>query len=84
MNLLTLSKWAKTVGVFPVEPFVSKSSFYNVHLPKSLLQHPLYFRDFFDIGLWNKMCLNVNAMLLVSWNAFMDHHPGRFILQRSI
>ena len=79
MNLLTLSKWAKTVGVFPVEPFVSKSSFHN-YLPESLLQHPLYFHDYFDIELWNKMCLNVNAMPLVSWNTFMGHHPGRFIL----
>ena len=79
MNLLTLSKWAKTVGAFPVEPFVSKSSFHNF-LPKSLLKHPLYFHDYFDIELWNKMCLNVNAMPLVSWNTFMTHHSGRFIL----
>ena len=80
MNLLTLSKWAKTVGVFPVEPFVSNSSFYNVLLTESLLNHPLYFHDYFDIELWNKVCLTVNAMPLVSWNTFMDHHPGQFIL----
>ena len=79
MNLLTLSKWAKTVGVFPVEPLVSESSFHN-YLSKSLLKHPLYFHDYFDIELWNKMCLIVNAMPLVSWNTFMDHHPGQFIL----
>ena len=79
MNLLTLSKWAKTVGAFPVEPFVSKSEFYN-YVSGGKLKNPLYFHDYFDIELWNKMCLNVSAMPLISWSTFMADNPGKFIL----
>ena len=82
MNLLTLSKWAKTVGAFPVEPFVKDSLFHN-HLSthnKTKLKEVLHFCDYFDIDLWNEMCLNVSAMPLISWDTFTSLNPGRFIL----
>ena len=82
MNLLTLSKWAKTVGAFPVEPFVKDSTLHN-HLSMNdnfKLKEALYFRDYFDIELWNEMCLNVSAMPLISWDTFTFKNPGKFIL----
>ena len=79
MNLLTLCKWAKTTGAFPVEPFVEKSSFHNKLDNHVMLKNALYFHDYFDIELWNKMSLNVSAMPLISWNTFMAHNPGKFV-----
>ena len=79
MNLLTLSKWAKTVGAFPVEPFVTKSSFHNL-ANKKVQKNPLYFHDYFDMELWNKMCQNFSAMPLISWNTFITHNSGEYIL----
>ena len=86
MNLLTLSKWAKTVGVFPVEPFVKDSLLHNHLSTKNVikLKRALHFHDYFDIDLWNEMCLNVSAMPLISWNAFTSHNSGKFILVLSI
>ena len=86
MNLLTLSKWAKTVGVFPVEPFVKNSLLHN-HLSTNnviKLKRALHFHDYFDIDLWNEMCLNVSAMPLISWNTFTSNNSGKFILALSI
>ena len=79
MNLLTLSKWAKTVGAFPVEPFVRSSQYHN-YASDNKLQNALYFHDYFDVEIWNEMCLNVSAMPLVSWHAFMAHNPKKIIL----
>ena len=79
MNLLTLSKWAKTVGAFPVEPFVTKSSFHNF-VSKEILKNPLYFHDYFDMELWNKMCSHFSAMPLISLNIFVTNNSGKYIL----
>ena len=79
MNLLTLSKWAKTVGAFPVEPFVKHSSFHN-YIHVHLLKNTLFFHDYFDVEVWNRLCININAMPLISLNTFIAHNPGKFIL----
>ena len=79
MNLLTLSKWAKTVGTFPVEPFALNASFHN-YIHTDMLKNALYFHDYFDVELWNRLCLNINAMPLISFNKFIAHNPGKFIL----
>ena len=86
MNLLTLQKWARTVGVFPVEPFVKDSLLHN-HLSTNnvdKLKTALHFHDYFDIDLWNEMCLNVSAMPLISWDTFTSHNSGKFILVLNI
>ena len=79
INLLSLSKWAKSVGAFPVEPLVRRSQFYN-HVSEDRRERALYFHDYFDFEKWNEMCLNVGAMPLVSWHTFMAHNPKKLIL----
>ena len=79
MNLLSLSKWAKIVGAFPVEPVVNGSRYFN-YISEGELQNSLYFHDYFDIEVWNTMCLNVGAQPLVSWQAFKAHNHKKLIL----
>ena len=83
MNMLTLSKWAKSIGASPVEPYVDDSLFY---FPQSLKpKHgALRFRDYFDIDYWNEKCLEHNAMPLVSVGTFMAQKPKHLILVRMI
>jgi len=83
MNMLTLSKWAKSIGASPVEPYVRESLFY---FPESFIpkRNALRFRDYFDIDYWNKKCLEHNAMPLVSVDTFMAHKPKHLILVRMI
>jgi len=83
MNMLTLSKWAKSIGVSPVEPYVRESVFYfpGSFKPKRSM---LRFRDYFDIDYWNEKCLEHNAMPLVSVDTFMAHKPKNLILVKII
>jgi len=80
MNLLTLCKWSKYVGISPVEPFVHESEY---GLPKSLsqtaLSRVLCFRDYFNITYWNMLSPQYGAAQLVSWTTFMEHKPKGFI-----
>ena len=72
LNLWTLSKWAATVGVYPVEPFVVNSNFV---LPNNLSHGTssklLRFRDYFDLEFWNGLCSGLNLMPLISWEVFL-------------
>ena len=72
LNLWTLSKWAATVGVYPVEPFVVNSNFV---LPNNLSHSTsskfLRFRDYFDLELWNGFCSVSKLMPLISWETFL-------------
>ena len=79
INMLTLAKWAKTVGVSPVEPFVYDSLFFNIP-PTDNADDLLYFHDYFDIDLWNNKSLYVNAMPLVSYSTFLAHKSNSVIL----
>ncbi|XP_065899141.1 uncharacterized protein [Dysidea avara] len=83
MNMLTLSKWAKSVGASPVEPYVRESLFYfpGSFEPK---RSTLRFRDYFDIDYWNEKCLEHNAMPLVSVDTFMAQKPKHLILVRIV
>ena len=80
MNLLTLCKWSKYVGISPVEPFVHESEY---GLPESLSQTArstvLHFRDYFNITFWNMLSPQYGAAKLVSWTTFMKNKPQRFI-----
>ena len=81
INMLTLAKWAKTVGALPVEPFVKDSTFHNMQVTNiSELDNLLRFRDYFDIDLWNNKSVSANAMPLVSYNTFLTHKPNHIIL----
>jgi len=82
INMLTLTKWAKTVGALPVEPFVKDSTFcgFVEAMHKNKTDNLLHFHDYFDIDLWNSMSLKVDAMPLVSYNTFMAQKPNKIIL----
>ena len=80
MNLLTLCKWAKYVGVSPVEPYVAKSEFrLPGRLSQSILSRELRFRDYFNITHWNKLSSQYGAERLVSWETFMRLKPRKMI-----
>ena len=79
INMLTLTKWAKTVGASPVEPFAGDSLLFNIP-PTDNVDDLLYFHDYFDIDLWNNKSLDINAMPLVSYNTFLTHKPNSIIL----
>ena len=81
MNLLTLSQWAKHVGISVVEPFVSESIFkWPPIWSQSELSRTLRFRDYFDLNHWNSMCSNFNASPLVSWETFLKRKPDSTIV----
>ena len=72
LNLWTLSKWAATVGVYPVEPFIENSNFVLPNnLSHSTSSRLLRFRDYFNLELWNGLCSDSKLMPLISWEAFL-------------
>ena len=81
LNLWTLSKWSTTVEAYPVEPFVVNSTFV---LPKTLSQSNtsefLRFRDYFNLELWNRMCLDLKLMPLISWEEFLSAKSKHLIV----
>ena len=81
MNLLTLSKWAKHVGISPVEPFVNKSVFKwpPIWSPYEL-STALRFRDYFNLDHWNNMCSKFNAAPLVPWETFLHKRTDKSII----
>lgn len=81
INMLTLTKWAKSVGAFPVEPFVHESTFVNFDITnENEVESHLRFRDYFDIDLWNNKSLDVNAMPLVPYSTFLAQKPNSVIV----
>ena len=72
LNLWTLSKWAATIGVYPVEPCVINSKFVLPdNLSHSTSSKLLRFRDYFDLEHWNKLCSDSKLMPLISWEIFL-------------
>ena len=73
LNLWTLSKWAATIGVHPVEPFVVNSKFILPNnLSHSSSSNLLRFRDYFDLDHWNKLCSDESKLMpLISWETFL-------------
>jgi len=81
MNLLTLSQWAKHVGISVVEPFVSDSIFkWPPIWSQSELSRTLRFHDYFDFNHWNSMCSSFNASPLVSWETFLKRKTDSTII----
>jgi len=81
MNMLTLSKWAKYVGISPVEPFVIDSLFnWPPRWSESELSTTLRFRDYFNLDYWNNMCSKFNAAPLVSWETFLSRKTNNTII----
>ena len=80
MNMFSLQKWAKYVGVSVIEPFVQNSM---LRLPivfsQKELDTILCFRDYTDIGIWNNMSIVMNGTPLVPWESFVDQAPKKFI-----
>ena len=80
MNMFSLQKWAKYVGVSVIEPFVQNSM---LRLPivfsQKELDTKLRFRDYTDIGIWNNMSIVMNGTPLVPWESFVDQAPKKFI-----
>ena len=79
LNLWALSQWSKTVGVYPVEPFVVQSKFV---LPKCVsdISGLLRFRDYFDIQHWNKISADLQLMPLISWESFVQNKSSNLIV----
>ena len=81
LNLWTLAKWAATTGVYPVEPFVVQSKFVLPNnLSHSTSSRLLRFRDYFDLDIWNEMCLKSKLMPLVSWETFLHTKSEQLIV----
>ncbi|XP_065893719.1 uncharacterized protein [Dysidea avara] len=81
MNLLTLSQWAKHVGISTVEPFVNKSVFsWPLRWSQSELSTTLHFHDYFNLDYWNSMCSRFNASPLVSWETFLNRKTDSSII----
>ena len=79
MNLWALTQWCKTLGVYPVEPFVVQSKFV---LPSAItdVSGLLRFRDYFDLEHWNKVSASLQLMPLVSWESFMCSKSSNLIV----
>ena len=80
MNMFSLQKWAKSVNVSVVEPFVQNSM---LRLPIVFshreLAAKLRFRDYFDINAWNNRSISMNGSTLISWETFIDQAPKKYI-----
>ena len=80
MNMFSLQKWAKYVGVSVIEPFVQNSM---LRLPivfsQQQLDTKLRFRDYVNIDIWNNMSTVMNGTPLVPWESFVDQAPKKFI-----
>ena len=80
MNLFSLQKWAKSVGVSVVEPFVQNSMFrLPIVFSQTALDSKLRFRDYFDINVWNNMSLLMNGTPLIPWETFIEQAPKKYI-----
>ena len=80
MNMFSLQKWARYVGVSVIEPFVQNSM---LRLPivfsQKELDTKLRFRDYTDIDIWNNMSIAMNGTPLIPWESFVDQAPKKFI-----
>ena len=80
MNLFSLQKWAKSVGVSVVEPFVQNSMFrLPIVFSQTALDSKLRFRDYFDINVWNNMSILMNGTPLIPWETFIEQAPKKYI-----
>ena len=80
MNLFSLQKWARSVGVPVVEPFVQNSMFrLPIVFSQKELATKLRFRDYFDIDIWNNKSVLMNGSALISWEAFVEQAPKKYI-----
>ena len=80
MNLFSLQKWAKPVGISVVEPFVQNSMFrLPIVFSHRELAAKLRFRDYFDIDVWNNKSMSMNGSALISWETFIDQAPKKYI-----
>ncbi|XP_065894924.1 uncharacterized protein [Dysidea avara] len=81
MNILTLSKWAKHVGILPVEPFVKNSLIrWPSNWSQSEISTELRFRDYFNLDYWNSMCPQFNAAPLVPFETFLSRKTNLTII----
>lgn len=81
LNLWILSKWAATIGVYPVEPFVVNSNFVLPNnLSHSTSSNLLQFRDYFDLEFWNGLCSGLKLMPLISWEVFLHTKSKHLIV----
>ena len=81
LNLWTLSKWAATIRVYPVEPFVVNSNFVLPNnLSHSTSSKLLRFRDYYDLERWNELCSDSKLMPLISWETFLYAKSKQLII----
>ena len=67
--------------MYPVEPFVVNSNFgLPNNLSFSTSSKLLRFRDYFDLKLWNELCLDSKLMPLISWEIFLYAKPKHLIV----
>ena len=80
MSMFSLQKWATTIGASVVEPFVENSTFTLPSITsEQQLTHHLRFRDYFNVNIWNNMCIERNVTPLVPWDDFVNQVPKKFI-----
>ena len=78
-NLQSLQCWAAQYNLSVVEPVMARSV-----LRTPLSDHPLskgfWFRDMFDLGMWNRLSSQRSHSQLVSWERFLGSAPRDIIL----
>ena len=82
LNLFSLQRWANSVGLTTVEPFVCQSElkFPPEVLNNNTLINALRLRDIIDLDYWNAQVTNAGVPPLESWENFVLHSAKRIIL----
>ena len=78
-NLVGLQRWATSLNISVVEPFVWRSFFKTARFND---ENSLRLRDYFDIDVWNHKVVTTipNGTFLVSWGHFIKHAARQLIV----
>ena len=80
-NLQNLQCWAaQYYNLSVVEPAMSKSQLRTPLNNQSITKKRFWFRDVFDIEMWNRLSLKKHHSVLVSWEKFLSSAPKDVIL----
>ena len=78
-NLQSLQCWAAQYNFSVVEPAMPRS---QLRMPLNNQEDigKLWFRDFYDIDMWNRLSESLQHSKLISWQNFLQHSPRDVIL----
>ena len=82
LNLFSLQRWANSLGMTVVEPFVCQSElkFPPEVLNNNTLTNTLRLRDYLDIDYWNAEARKRRVASLEEWENFVLHSTKKIIL----